>query len=84
MKEMGAVEGEEVINGPSWHDEEKIFVSVRMRPLSQKEIDRNDISDWECINDKTIMYRNSLSASERSMYPIAYTFGKGFWMMKSM
>ncbi|KAI4330375.1 hypothetical protein MLD38_028668 [Melastoma candidum] len=75
---MGAIEGGEVINGSSWHDEEKIFVSVRMRPLSQKEIDRNDISDWECINDTTIMYRNSLCVSERSMYPTAYTFDRVF------
>ncbi|GFQ08106.1 kinesin-like protein nack1, partial [Phtheirospermum japonicum] len=36
---------------------------------------RNDVSDWECINDKTIVYKNAgLSASERSMYPTAYTF----------
>lgn len=59
--------------------QEKIFVSVRLRPLNEKEILRNDLSDWECINDTTIICRNSLSASERSMYPPAYTFGeKGF------
>lgn len=56
--------------------EERIYVSVRLRPLNGKEILRNDVSDWECINDTTIVYKNAaLSASERSMYPTAYTFG---------
>ncbi|KAL3844960.1 hypothetical protein ACJIZ3_002363 [Penstemon smallii] len=59
--------------------EERIFVSVRLRPLNSKEIYRNDVSDWECINDKTIVYKNvSLSASDRSMYPTAYTFDRVF------
>lgn len=67
--------GEEVIRG----NEEKIYVSVRLRPLNSKEILRNDISDWECIDDKTIVYKNvNLSASERSMYPSAYTFDRVF------
>lgn len=58
-------------------DEERILVSVRLRPLNDKEILRNDASDWECINDTTIIYKNvNLSVSERSMYPSAYTFGK--------
>lgn len=57
--------------------EERILVSVRLRPLNDKEILRNDVSDWECINDTTIIYKNvNLSVSERSMYPSAYTFGK--------
>ncbi|KAL6583228.1 hypothetical protein OROMI_005306 [Orobanche minor] len=67
--------GEEVMGG----DEERIYVSVRLRPLNQKEILRNDVSDWECVNDKTIVYKNvGLSASERSMYPAAYTFDRVF------
>ncbi|KAK4360518.1 hypothetical protein RND71_019470 [Anisodus tanguticus] len=53
--------------------EERIFASVRVRPLNEKE--RNNVSDWECINDTTIIYNNiSLSPSERLMYPSAYTF----------
>ena len=72
---MGIMEGgEEVTRGGH---EECIFVSVRLRPLNEKEILKNDVSDWECINDTTIIYKNAnLSASERSMYPTAYTFGK--------
>ncbi|KAL5557590.1 hypothetical protein UlMin_039826 [Ulmus minor] len=74
---MGAVGGEEQTQGTGGGDE-KIFVSIRMRPLSAKEIARNDVSDWECINENTIIYRNSLSVSERSMYPTAYTFDRVF------
>lgn len=58
--------------------EEKIFVSVRLRPLNEKEISRNDVSDWECINDNTIIFRNNLPVPDRSMYPTAYTFDKVF------
>ncbi|XP_060193472.1 kinesin-like protein KIN-7G [Lycium barbarum] len=58
---------------------ERILVSVRLRPLNDKEILRNDVSDWECINDTTIIYKNvNLSVSERSMYPSAYTFDRVF------
>ncbi|XP_062143715.1 kinesin-like protein KIN-7H [Alnus glutinosa] len=72
---MGAAGGEELVQGPSGRVE-KIFVSIRLRPLNEKEIARNDVSEWECINDNTIIYRNNLSVSERSMYPTAYTFDR--------
>lgn len=69
--------GEEVMQGP----EERIFVSVRLRPLNEKE-ERNDVSDWECVNDTTIIYKNiSLSPSERLIYPSAYTFGKSLHLI---
>ncbi|KAJ8771150.1 hypothetical protein K2173_023475 [Erythroxylum novogranatense] len=74
---MGVAYEEEPMQRPTG-DVEKIFVSVRLRPLSEKEIARNDVSDWECINDATIMYRNNLSVSERSMYPTVYTFDRVF------
>jgi hypothetical protein len=54
--------------------EEKILVLVRLRPLSDKEIVENEVADWECINDTTILYRNTLR--EGSTFPSAYTFGK--------
>lgn len=58
---------------------EKIFVSVRLRPLNGREIVMNDVSDWECIADNTIVYKNAnLSVPERSMYPSAYTFDRVF------
>ncbi|KAL0344318.1 UNVERIFIED_CONTAM: Kinesin-like protein KIN-7H [Sesamum angustifolium] len=73
---MGTMEsGEELMGG----NEERIHVSVRLRPLNAKEILRNDVSDWECINDDTVVYKNvSHSASDRSMYPTAYTFDRVF------
>lgn len=76
---MGTMEGsgEEDSRSPVAAGEEKIFVSVRLRPLNEKEIFRRDVSDWECITDTTIIYKNhNVSVSERSMYPTAYTFGK--------
>ncbi|KAF4371897.1 hypothetical protein F8388_009273 [Cannabis sativa] len=74
---MGSFGGGEQLQGQGECDE-KIFVSIRLRPLNQKEAARNDVSDWECINDTTIIYRNNLSVSERSMYPTAYTFDRVF------
>ncbi|XP_047325518.1 kinesin-like protein KIN-7E [Impatiens glandulifera] len=56
--------------------EEKIFVLIRLRPLSDKEINRNEVSEWECINETTILYRNSLQ--ERSGFPSAYRFDRVF------
>ncbi|MCL7042829.1 hypothetical protein MKW94_016095 [Papaver nudicaule] len=57
--------------------QEKIFVSVRLRPLNAKEIARNnDGSDWECISDNTIIFKNSIP--ERSMYPTAYSLDRVF------
>ncbi|KAJ9560023.1 hypothetical protein OSB04_005183 [Centaurea solstitialis] len=54
--------------------EEKIFVSVRVRPLNEKEKARNESSDWECVNNTTIICKNNLT--ERSTYPSAYTFDR--------
>jgi centromeric protein E len=72
---MGSVGGEEAIEEAAKNHEERIRVSIRIRPLNDKEIARNDVSDWECINDTTIIYRNNISVSERSLYPTAYSFG---------
>lgn len=52
----------------------KIFVSVRLRPLNDRELTQNDVSDWECIDDTTIIFRNTFQ--ERSHFPTAYSFGK--------
>lgn len=53
---------------------EKILVSVRLRPLNDNERSRNEVSDWECINNSTIVFKSSIS--DRTMFPSAYTFGK--------
>uniref|UniRef100_A0A7N0VDA6 Kinesin motor domain-containing protein n=1 Tax=Kalanchoe fedtschenkoi TaxID=63787 RepID=A0A7N0VDA6_KALFE len=73
---MGTVGGEE--NQRLSGHEEKIVVSVRLRPLNEKETAKNDVSDWDCINDDTIIFKNNLPAPERSMYPSAYTFDRVF------
>ncbi|CAK9142084.1 unnamed protein product [Ilex paraguariensis] len=74
---MGAIGEEELMKwenmqGLARGHEEKILVLVRLRPLSEKESARNEVADWECINETTILYRNSLQ--ERSGLPTAYTF----------
>ncbi|PHT50933.1 hypothetical protein CQW23_10680 [Capsicum baccatum] len=76
---MGAIGEEDLkkwekMHGAALGGEEKILVLVRLRPLSEKEITRNKVSDWECINETTILYRNSLQ--ERSGSPTAYTFDR--------
>lgn len=54
--------------------EEKIFVTVRVRPLSSKELTKGDVEDWECPNDHTVAYKHTLP--DRSPYPAFYSFGK--------
>lgn len=74
---MGTIGGEEMAR---WEKdeggakEERIVVSVRMRPLNAKEMEKSDPSDWDCINDTTVVFKNSLP--ERSVFPTAYTFGE--------
>nr|XP_043636649.1 kinesin-like protein KIN-7F [Erigeron canadensis] len=54
--------------------DEKIFVSVRVRPMNAKETAKNDFCDWECVNSNTLVYKNAVA--ERSTYPNAYTFDR--------
>ncbi|XP_052201686.1 kinesin-like protein KIN-7C [Diospyros lotus] len=77
---MGSLCGDELqqqwdVHGSGDH-EEKIFVAIRLRPLNEREITRNDVSDWECINSTTLIYKNG--TAERSMAPAAYTFDRVF------
>lgn len=77
---MGAIGGEELMKWEKMQGlsgrEEKILVLVRLRPLSDKEIVSNEVADWECINDTTILYRNTLR--EGSTFPSAYSFDRVF------
>lgn len=80
---MGSSSGDELSQWDiqsNGHDE-RIFVSVRLRPLNDKETARNDVSDWECINNSTIIYKNNIA--ERSLFPAAYTFGKQIFRFSS-
>ncbi|GMJ12730.1 hypothetical protein like AT2G21300 [Hibiscus trionum] len=76
---MGAIGGEELKLEKAQiaaARDERILVLVRLRPLSDKEIVANEVADWECINDNTILYRNTLR--EGSTFPSAYTFDRVF------
>lgn len=65
---MGSVDGEEAMQGSSNREDERILVSVRLRPLNEKEASRKEAIDWECVDDTTIIYKNNSSNS--------FTFGK--------
>ncbi|KAL2504028.1 ATP binding microtubule motor family protein [Abeliophyllum distichum] len=75
---MGSISGDSAAGecDDSNAHEEKIFVSVRLRPLNEKELLRNEVSDWECINNTTMIFKNSLQ--ERTMLPTAYAFDRVF------
>ncbi|KAF3435791.1 hypothetical protein FNV43_RR22883 [Rhamnella rubrinervis] len=77
---MGAISGEELMKWEKMQGasgrEEKILVLVRLRPLSEKEIAASEVADWECINETTVLYRNTLR--EGSTFPNAYTFDRVF------
>ncbi|XP_010279346.1 PREDICTED: kinesin-like protein NACK1 [Nelumbo nucifera] len=56
--------------------EEKIVVTVRLRPLSKREQSLKDQVAWECIDDHTIVYKPP--SQERSITSASYTFDKVF------
>lgn len=68
MERVGGTQFARVKSG-----EEKIYVTVRVRPLSAKEVARSDVSDWVCINGNTIAHKHALP--ERSPFPATYTLG---------
>jgi len=55
--------------------EERIFVSIRVRPLNEREKARHDVSDWECISGNTIRYKNNGHAEPRPLSMDTYAFG---------
>uniref|UniRef100_A0ACD5V329 Uncharacterized protein n=2 Tax=Avena sativa TaxID=4498 RepID=A0ACD5V329_AVESA len=78
MAQWDKVDGGEVANGGGSGAGrlEKILVSVRLRPLSEKEIARGDLSEWECINDTTVIARSAFP--DRPTAPTAYSFDRVF------
>ncbi|KAK6925334.1 Kinesin motor domain [Dillenia turbinata] len=56
--------------------EEKIVVTVRLRPLSKREQLAKDQVAWECINDHTIVFKPP--TQDRSTQPHSFTFDKVF------
>ncbi|KAJ7979191.1 Kinesin-like protein [Quillaja saponaria] len=59
--------------------EEKILVTVRVRPLSRKEQAMYDLIAWDCLDEHTIVYKSP--NQERTVTP--YTFDKVFAPMCS-
>lgn len=57
--------------GASRATEEKILVTVRMRPLNWREHAKYDLIAWECPDDQTIVFKNP--NPERP--PTKYSFG---------
>lgn len=54
--------------------EERILVSVRLRPMNEKELVRSDACDLEIVDNNTIAVKNNLS--ERANVPSSYNVGK--------
>ena len=53
--------------------EEKIFVTVRLRPLNSKEISGSERLAWECSDDKTVV---CLYNRPDRHFPQSYSFGE--------
>lgn len=54
--------------------EEKIRVTVRMRPLNRKEQAMYDLIAWDCLDDKTIVFKNP----NQERPSTSYTFDRVF------
>lgn len=59
--------------GGSKRREDKIVVTVRLRPLNKREESAKDQVAWECIDEHTIVYKPSFH--ERVAQPSSFTFG---------
>lgn len=53
--------------------EEKIVVTVRLRPLSKREQLAKDQVAWECVDDTTIVHKPP--SQDRSPQASSFTFG---------
>ncbi|XVF53872.1 hypothetical protein PTKIN_Ptkin05aG0134400 [Pterospermum kingtungense] len=56
--------------------EEKIVVTVRLRPLSKREQLAKDQVAWDCVDDHTIVSKHP--SQERTALPSSFTFDKVF------
>jgi hypothetical protein len=53
--------------------EEKIVVTVRLRPLNKKEQLAKDQVAWDCVDDHTIVFKPP--SQERAAQPASFVFG---------
>ncbi|CAK8569066.1 unnamed protein product [Lathyrus sativus] len=56
---------------------ERIFVAIRVRPLSEREKARQDVSEWECVSHNSLRLKNHGHAEQRSPAD-AYIFDRVF------
>ncbi|KAL8150591.1 hypothetical protein V2J09_020399 [Rumex salicifolius] len=63
--------------GGSRVKEEKIVVTVRLRPLNKREQTLKDQVAWECTDDQTIIYKPPVS-HDRNVVQASFTFDKVF------
>nr|GMC56045.1 kinesin-like protein NACK2 [Ipomoea batatas] len=80
---MGSISGEESYKSQSNDNglnanEEKIFVAIRLRPLNERELSKHDVSDWECTNNTTVLFKDNHNVGERSLLPTTYQFDRVF------
>ncbi|MCO5612995.1 hypothetical protein L7F22_067268 [Adiantum nelumboides] len=76
-----AMEREQSSPSLSSKTREKILVTVRVRPLSNRELQQQDVTAWDCTDDRTIVLRPPQSnLPERSPHhqPKSYTFDHVF------
>ncbi|KAL0699652.1 hypothetical protein Bca4012_055774 [Brassica carinata] len=63
--------------GSSRSREEKIVVTVRLRPLNKKELSAKDQVAWQCVDSHTIVSKPQ-APQERSHHQSSFTFDKVF------
>lgn len=54
--------------------EEKIVVTVRLRPLNKKEQLAKDQVAWDCVDDHTIVFKPP-TPQDRTAQPASFSFG---------
>ncbi|KAG5018241.1 Kinesin-related protein 4 [Glycine soja] len=75
MADVKEEQGNMALSNPQ---EERIFVSIRVRPLNDREKARHDVPDWECISGNTIRYKNNGHAEPRPLSMDTYAFDRVF------
>uniref|UniRef100_A0A453LE91 Kinesin motor domain-containing protein n=1 Tax=Aegilops tauschii subsp. strangulata TaxID=200361 RepID=A0A453LE91_AEGTS len=56
--------------------QERILVSVRLRPVNAREAERGDGTEWECAGPATLKFLGTIP--ERAMFPASYTYDRVF------
>uniref|UniRef100_A0A453LE41 Kinesin motor domain-containing protein n=1 Tax=Aegilops tauschii subsp. strangulata TaxID=200361 RepID=A0A453LE41_AEGTS len=62
--------------GGEEQQQERILVSVRLRPVNAREAERGDGTEWECAGPATLKFLGTIP--ERAMFPASYTYDRVF------